>query len=373
MRTLETGIQTAPPAFPNGSRHKIWIDLDNSPHVPFFVPIIEELKQRGYEILLTARDNAQVTELIRWNKLDCRLYGHHYGKNKLFKILGIGMRAIQLAPLILREKPDLALSHVSRSQIVLSSILRIPSLAMTDYEHARMRMVGIRPQWLMVPEVISKTVAQAGYEGVLTYPGIKEDVYVPRFHATPGIREEFGFNKNDLVITIRPPASDAHYHNPMSDELFRDVVGFLGNVACVRMVMLPRSKNQANSVRQQWPHLITTRKIVIPDHAVDGLNLMWFSDLVISGGGTMNREAAALGVPVYSIFRGKPAAVDRYLAANGRLTLLESPKDVKTIRLVRREPPQNPNFHRSPALSRIIENVTTTVELVCHSDAATRH
>ena len=157
MRTLETGIQTAPPAFPNGSRHKIWIDLDNSPHVPFFVPIIEELKQRGYEILLTARDNAQVTELIRWNKLDCRLYGHHYGKNKLFKILGIGMRAVQLAPLILREKPDLALSHVSRSQIVLSSILRIPSLAMTDYEHARMRMVGIRPQWLMVPEVISKT------------------------------------------------------------------------------------------------------------------------------------------------------------------------------------------------------------------------
>src|SRR5262249_38140534 len=146
-------------------RHKIWIDLDNSPHVPFFVPIIEELKQRRYRILLTARDNAQVPELIKWNNLDCRIYGHHYGKNKALKILGIGMRAVQLAPLIRREKPDLALSHGSRSQIVLSSVLRIPSLAITDYEHAKMRMLGIRPQWLMVPEVVSSAVAQGDYGG----------------------------------------------------------------------------------------------------------------------------------------------------------------------------------------------------------------
>src|SRR5262249_49345126 len=99
------------------------------------------------------------------------------------------------------------------------------------------------------------------------------------------------------------------------------------------------------------------------DHAVDGLNLMWFSDLVISGGGTMNREAAALGVPVYSIFRGKPAAVDHYLAATGRLKLLEKPKDIETIRLCRGEPPQNPNVHRSSALTRIVENVIASVEL----------
>jgi uncharacterized protein len=365
MRTLETVIQKASPTSPCGIRHKIWIDLDNSPHVPFFVPVIEELKQRRYTLLLTARDNAQVAELLRCNQLECRLYGHHYGKNKLFKILGIGMRSVQLAPLILREKPHLALSHGSRSQIVLSSLLKIPCMAITDYEHAKMRMAGIRPQWLMVPEIIANAVAQVGSQGVLTYPGIKEDVYVPRFRPEPGIREELGFTKDDVVVTIRPPASDAHYHSPMSDELFRDVVEFLGNVDRVRMVMLPRNKDQATSIQQQWPRLITTGKIVIPDHAVDGLNLMWFSDLVISGGGTMNREAAALGVPVYSIFRGKPAAVDRYLAANGRLVLLENPKDVETIRLVRRELPQNPNFHRSAALTRILENVIATVELAC--------
>jgi len=42
---------------------KIWIDLDNTPHVPFFKPIIRELEKRGHEVVLTARDAFQVCEL----------------------------------------------------------------------------------------------------------------------------------------------------------------------------------------------------------------------------------------------------------------------------------------------------------------------
>src|SRR6185295_8928238 len=181
------------------------IDLDNSPHVPFFLPIIQELKQRGYNILLTSRDNAQVLELLKYNQLECRHYGRHYGKYKPIKELGLGLRTLQLAPLILQEKPDLAVSHGSRSQIVLSWLLRIPSVAIIDYEHAKMHMAGIRPKWLMVPEVISDSMVQVDRNHVLKYPGIKEDVYVPRFRPTPGIREELGLSKNDLVVTIRLP------------------------------------------------------------------------------------------------------------------------------------------------------------------------
>src|SRR5262245_27746059 len=107
-----------------GNNHKIWIDLDNSPHVPFFVPIIQELKRRGYDLLLTSRDSAQVRELLEYNDLACKSFGRHYGKNKVIKVLGIAGRALQLAPLVLRNKPDLALSHGSRSQIVLCSVLR---------------------------------------------------------------------------------------------------------------------------------------------------------------------------------------------------------------------------------------------------------
>jgi predicted glycosyltransferase len=329
------------------------------------VPIIEELKRRGYSLLLTSRDNAQVLELLQYNHLHCRHFGHHYGRRKLLKVLGLGLRALELAPLILREKPDLALSHGSRSQIVLSSLLGIPSLAISDYEHTKMRLAGIKPKWLMVPEVITDEMLPIDATHVFRYPGIKEDVYVPRFRPRPGIRQELGLTENDFVITIRPPASDAHYHNPKSDELFHAVVTFLSAIDGVRMVLLPRNDRQAEFLRKLWPNLFRTGKVRTPERVVDGLNLLWFSDIVISGGGTMNREAAALGVPVYSIFRGELGAVDRYLAATGRLTCLEGAGDLNAMRLVRRERPRNPKFDPRPALTAIVENIVAAIELEC--------
>jgi predicted glycosyltransferase len=358
-------MKLADPSVSAAHAHKIWIDLDNSPHVPFFVPIIRELKLRGYKILLTARDNAQVLELMHHFNLDCAHYGHHYGRFKPIKVLGLGLRALQLAPLILREAPDLALSHGSRSQIVLSRLLRIPSIAIVDYEHTKMFVGGIGPKWLMMPEVVA-TNATTHKDRLLKYPGIKEDVYVPSFQPIPGIREELGIGDNELMITIRPPASDAHYHNPESDALFRLTVEFLGKIDSVRMVVLPRNKRQEDLLHHEWRELFKTGKFLIPNHVVDGLNLIWFSDLVISGGGTMNREAAALEVPVYSIFRGKSGAVDRYLSASGRLTLLEKPEDFKRIGLTRRIPVSNSNLGNRKSLSRIVENVIDTVELECH-------
>jgi predicted glycosyltransferase len=101
----------------------------------------------------------------------------------------------------------------------------------------------------------------------------------------------------------------------------------------------------------------------IPEKIVDGLNLIWHSDFVISGGGTMNREAASLGVPVYSIFRGKIGAVDQYLSKTSRLVLLQSPEDLHTkILPVRRERPARPQNRQSAALSRIVEQIVASTE-----------
>jgi len=347
-----------------GKRHKIWIDFDNSPHVPFFLPIIEELKKRGYDLLLTSRDNAQVLGLLALHGLECKTYGRHYGRNKLRKIMGLGGRAAQLAPLVLRERPDLALSHGSRSQIGLSWLLNIPSLAIMDYEHVKLQMWGIRAKWLMIPEVLLDVLPYRDHKHILKYPGIKEDVYVPGFRAKDGIREELGMLADDVMVTIRPPANEAHYHNPESDELFQVAVDFLSRIGRVRLVILPRSTKQEFYIRQRWRELFLKHKIVIPNRVVDGLNLIWFSDLVISGGGTMNREAAALGVPVYSIFRGKPGAVDRYLSSNGRLTLLGNSKDVETIQTVRRE--RSSRDFNNCTLMTVVENVTATLESECH-------
>jgi predicted glycosyltransferase len=166
------------------------------------------------------------------------------------------------------------------------------------------------------------------------------------------------------MVTVRPPASEAHYHNPKSDVLFNAAMEFLGQKPEVRTVLLPRNERQAASIRNEWPEPIKSGRVIIPDHVVDGLNLLWFSDLAISGGGTMNREAAALGVPVYSIFRGAIGGVDRYLSETGRLVLIENVEDLSSkIRLRPWKRPETPPKRLNDTLSVIVENVVSILEL----------
>jgi predicted glycosyltransferase len=306
---------------------KIWIDLDNTPHVPFFDPIIKELRMMGYEVIVTARDCAQTCGLADLHGLQYRRVGRHYGKNKVLKVLGTVYRAMQLSKTIRRNKSILAVSHGSRSQMISAAMLRMPSLVMGDYEHTK---GDIHCTWVMVPEVIDHTRLGIRQDHVIRYPGIKEDVYIPFFKPDPHIFDELNINPSEVLVTIRPPANEAHYHNPESESLFTEAVSYIGEIKDSRMVILPRNDNQKTMIRSEWTKWCSERKIVIPDQVVDGLNLLWHSDFAISGGGTMNREAAALGIPVYSIFRGRIGAVDQFLSDTGRLILLEKKEDVRT-------------------------------------------
>jgi uncharacterized protein len=344
------------------AKRKIWIDLDNSPHVPFFVPIIEELQKRNYSILVTARDCFQVHELADLFQLNHKLIGRHSGKSKIHKVTGLCLRALQLIPTVLKEKPDLAVSHCSRSQLIASVCLGIPSLQMGDYEFAT-GWAFIHPTWHMCPEVIPDSALQSISSRTLKYPGIKEDVYVSRFVPKPDIRPQLGLREQDVVVTIRPPANEAHYHSPKTDELFELAVEFLSKKADVKLVALPRNEKQAISIRKRWPELFSKGKMRVPEKIVDGLDLIWHSDLVISAGGTMNREAAALGVPVYSIFRGEIGAVDRYLTKTGRLVLIEGREDLSTkILLARRERSAKPLRRSTAALSYIVERIASIAD-----------
>ena len=341
---------------------RIWIDLDNSPHVPFFVPIIEELEKQGYAAFLTARDACQVMELVDLHRLPCEKIGRHYGKNTFMKVMGTCYRALQLTRAARQEDLALAVSHGSRAQLIAAAVLRIPSLLIFDYEFAK-GLKAIHPTWTMMPEVIFSEANSAHTKRAMKYPGLKEDAYVARFRPDPAIRSRLGVAEQDLMITVRPPASEAHYHDPESDGLFHAIVDFLGQKAGVRMVVLPRYERQAASIKSTWPELINSGGIIIPDHVVNGLNLLWHSDLVISGGGTVNREAAALGVPVYSIFRGKIGAVDHYLARTGRLVLLESTEDIlHRVNLSRRARPATPCTEHHRTLDTIVENIVSIVE-----------
>jgi hypothetical protein len=348
---------------------RIWIDLDNTPHVPFFRPLIRELRGAGHAVSISARDAFQVCSLAQLMGVDCVPIGRHHGKNKLRKVFGLLWRSLQLLPFVLKHRPTLALSHGSRSQILICNLLRIPTVMLMDYEHARTPLL-LRPRWEIVPQVLSGEALQCKDRGrVRTYPGIKEDVYAPEFSFDAGLQSRLRLSAQHIVVSVRPPATEAHYHSTESDALFAEFMQLATSRQDVQLVLLPRNGAQLDRLKQRWPDAFASGRIVVPDGAVDGLSLLWLSDLVVSGGGTMNREAAALGIPVYSVFRGPIGAVDRQLRAEGRLRLLEDTGQVRScIRLERRQRRDDCVTHSHPALATIVRHVEEIAALEAHTE-----
>jgi predicted glycosyltransferase len=299
-----------------------------------------------------------------------RKIGHHYGKHRIAKVAGLGIRVLQMTPFILREKPAIAVSHGSRSLIALAAMLGIPSVTIADYEYADHRLAkflgAAKKKWVMTPDVVPTDIFKKDGmlpEQILSYPGIKEDVYTPFFKPDPSLKEVLGLKATDIVVTIRPPATEAHYHNPESEQLLAEVFKLLAARPDVKTVLLPRTPRQEAELRQVAPELFATQRMIVPKHAVDGLDLIWYSDVVISGGGTMNREAAALGIPVYSLFRGTMGAVDKHLAATGRLVLLESVQDVRDkLKLVPRDKTLVSRSNQRGTLDAVVNHIVAVLE-----------
>ena len=363
---------SANPARNGTPKIKIWIDLDNTPHVPLFIPIIRELERRGHKVTVTARDAFQVCELAQQKGLSCVKVGRHYGKNPIMKVLGLLWRSIQLAPGCLRERPQLALSHGSRSKELLGRVLGIPTVSMNDYEHSSMVPLAL-PRWCIVPDAISVEASGGAPERVRQYRGIKEDVYAPDFKPDESLLDELGLRGAKLVVTVRPPATEAHYHNPEAEALMTELMARVCQTGGARAVLLPRNRNQEVDLCVRHPEWFADGRTIVPGRAVDGMNLLWFSDLVVSGGGTMNREAAALGIPVYSIFRGKIGAVDRKLEQEGRLIMIRSVEEVRTrISLLPRDKRQGPDSRPRQALRDIVDHVEDIIRIECAGNKGVR-
>jgi predicted glycosyltransferase len=341
---------------------KIWIDLENTPHIPFFRPIIRELRKQGHQVVLTARDGYQTCEMAGFHSLEYQKVGHHYGKRTVAKAWGLLARSCQLMGFARHERPGLALNLGSRSQNLAAKLMGIPVVEIMDYEHtAESRLLESR--WYLTPETVCSDV----YDGktthrVRTYEGIKEDVYVPDFQPDGMIVDQLGLRDAEVVVTARPPATEAHYHNPEAEVLFARFMERALECPGAKVVLLPRNKRQEGELRSRHPQWFESSKVVIPECVVDGLNLIWHSDLVVSGGGTMNREAAAMAVPVYSVFRGPVGAVDRLLCDQKRLTLIESCDDVdQKIQLVPRLRGHMPDSTGSGALADILGHLAAII------------
>jgi predicted glycosyltransferase len=306
---------------------KIWIDLGNSPHVPFFRALTGEFEARGHEIVWTARDYAQTVELAKKAGLDAAVFGTHGGKNVLAKAAKFAGRVFDLTKWARDKKIDLVVSHNSQEPLVAAKLLGIRSVNLMDYEHHPGNHLSFRAaKRVIVPQSFpDKALKRFGAaKKAKKFEGIKEDVYLADFEPDPAFTGQLGIRPEDILVVIRPHAPEALYHRNYENELLGRLIDRLASFEGVKILLLPRKDYQGAQMKIDHPQA----NVIIPQTVLDGSNLIAAADLVISGGGTMNREAAALGVPAYTVFAGKQAAIDEYLMSEGRLRRFESDAEV---------------------------------------------
>jgi predicted glycosyltransferase len=322
---------------------KIWIDLANAPHVAFFLPIIRELKHRGHSVVVSMRDFNQTVEIARLNDLGGIVIGKHGGKSSLGKMMNLFTRSGALAAFGIKQRADVAVSHNSYTQTVAGRLIGARVVTIMDYEGQPANHIAFRlAHRVIVPIAFpEEDLHRFGCRGgrVVRYDGFKEQVYLSDFRPRPTfpadlarachLEDRWDLSKN-ILVTVRTPASMAAYHH-FKNLLFEKLLDRLNEESELAVVLLPRTADQRMYYGEKYPRLH------IPTQPLSGNDLVYFSDLVVSAGGTMNREAAVLGTPVCTIFAGELPAVDRSLIEMGRLVSIESEKDLDGLRFHKKE------------------------------------
>jgi len=316
----------------------VWIDVTNSPHVLFFRPILRRLEEAGVPAVVTARDFAQTLGLLDRYGIPYVAIGRHGGAGITGKGLGLARRSAQLIRFG-RSRKDIgqSVSHGSNDLAVASKVLRIHSTVIHDFEGATgMHRINFRlADKVMVPEVIPFErleplgLSRARYR---PYPGIKEQVTLADFEPDPAsVIAELGLDPARPIAVLRPPATMSLYHRGIENTLFDDVLGSLRS-SDAQVVLLPRTPEQGKAFEGM-------DDVVIPAKPVDGPQLVAAADVVVSAGGTMNREAALLGTPTWTTFAGELGAVDRMLIESGRMGVLERPEQIVVAKRAPGYPP----------------------------------
>ena len=331
----------------------IWIDLDNSPHVPLFVPLIKDYRENGVEVILTARNHSQTVELLQKAGFDktFEIIGKHYGKSKIKKIYGLIIRAKQLSSFIKKFQKNkvnvmVAVSHGSRAMVLAAKWLKIPIISLYDYEFTETAIFNYLSDQVLIPDKIPDNTLDKinlSKSKRIKYQGYKEELYLKNYQPDKNFWQNFTAENNlnlteDIILTaLRPPATTANYHNNFSENLFSELLKYVLNHVQTFTVILPRTNEQRGEIKQLIDSLnINKNRYFLLDKTINGLDLACCVDLLISGGGTMNREAALLGIPVYSIFAGKQGSLDLHMEQNRLITFIRQPQDLKKIKLEKR-------------------------------------
>jgi predicted glycosyltransferase len=319
---------------------RIWIDLANSPHVLFFAPLIERLRSCEHEVLLTARDFAQTVPLMREYGLEGEVIGGHTGSSKPVKAARMLGRTRRLMRFARGKGIDLAVSHNSYAQILAARLVGIPTVTCMDYEHQPANHLAFRlANRILVPAPFPASDLRrfgASPSKARRYSGLKEELYLAGFVPTPGFEETLrealvpripaeAWQAGTAIAVLRPPATFALYHGP-ANEVFDAALRHLARAVNTIVIVAPRTPEQEYHLfGQQIP------KVHVLTQSVRGLDLLAFADLVVSAGGTMNREAALLGTPTYTVFAARLGAVDQWLIDHGRMVRIASRGEVRKI------------------------------------------
>jgi predicted glycosyltransferase len=320
---------------------RVWVDFTNSPHVLVLRPVIEVLRADGHEVQVTARDFAQTLGLCERFGIEHTQIGHHRGGSVPSKAVGLADRSLALARWARGRRFDLAIGHGSNDITVASALLRIPCSTTFDYEWATVQhTVNCRlAQAVVVPEAIPpERLYRYGARGKLQrYAGLKEEYYLADFEPDPSVLAELGLDAAAPIAVVRTAPEVSLYHR-FENDLFAQL---LERLRGQQTVVLPRTPEQRQELNRAGG-------FTIPERAIDAQSLIAYADLVVSAGGTMNREAVALGTPVFTVFEGRLGAVDERLLAEGRLLRLERPEQ---LQLTKRAPGDGPErVRRDPAI-----------------------
>ncbi|HEY7004367.1 MAG TPA: DUF354 domain-containing protein [Gaiellaceae bacterium] len=322
---------------------RVWVDITAPAHVLVFRPLIALMRERGDEVSVTARDYAQTVQLLEQHGIEAELVGRHGGRSRLGKLGTMATRLRALRHWARGRDFDAALAHGSHHLTITARALGIPSSTTFDYEFATVQhQLGCRAAtFVVVPDAIPPDrLERYGVHPpkLRQYPGLKEEYYLSDFEPDESVVEALRIDRERILIVVRTPPDVSLYHRK-SNPLFPQVLSHLGNEDRVRAVVLPRTEEQRDYVRS-----LGLPSVIVPDGAVDAQSLIAFSDLVVSAGGTMNREAAALGIPVYTTYGGRLGGVDEALIREGRLRPLTDPRALELTKRsglgerVRRDP-----------------------------------
>jgi len=321
------------------------MDFSASAHPIVLRPIAQRLQARGHEVEMTARDYAQTLAIARMQGLEPTQIGKHGGAGRLSKGWSLVSRTREMKRYGRDRDFDLAIGHGSNDLALAARSLKIPAVNTFDYEWATLQHnIGCRcARRVLVPESIPpERLRRYGVGGskLAQYPGLKEEYYLWDFQPDPNVLRDLGVDPSRVVVIVRPPPDVSLYHRK-SNQLFPQVLAHIGSDERVHAVVLPRTEEQRAYVRT-----LGLPSLIVPDGAVDGQSAVAQADLVVSAGGSMNREAVALGTPVYTTYGGRLGGVDESLIREGRLRPLTDPRAIDLVK----QPERRPTQRRDPDL-----------------------